>query len=146
MERLNFETAIQDGSERIKHAVASQNILRHTIASAESIGMKVNVEKTHLLVVSDAISYTPRSYIMDSGGSRLTSGDSMKILGFHFSSKPGVSAHVQALRKRFRQKYWILFHLKNFGFSKEELAKVYRTIILPTADYCSVVYHSLLTD
>ena len=51
-----------------------------------------------------------------------------------------------ALRRRFRQKYWILFHLKNFGFTKEELAKVYRTIILPTADYCSVVYRAMLTD
>ena len=62
------------------------------------------------------------------------------------SSKPNVSAHVEALRKRFRQRYWILFHLKRFGFSKDELCKVYRNIIRPVADYCAVVYHSMLSD
>ena len=108
--------------------------------------MKVNSDKTHLLVVSDALSFKPGAYIRDGDDREIESTDSMRILGFHFSSRPTVAAHVEALRRRFRQKYWILFHLKNFGFTKEELAKVYRTIILPTADYCSVVYHAMLTD
>ena len=28
----------------------------------------------------------------------------------------------------------------------EELVKVYKPMILPSADYCNVVYHSLLTN
>ena len=60
----------------------------------------------------------------------------MKILGFHMSGRPNVSAHVEAIRKRFRQRYWILFHLKRFGFN----------IIRPVANYCCVVYNLLLTD
>ena len=45
-----------------------------------------------------------------------------------------------------RKQYWALYHLRRAGFSDMELAKVYRTCILPTADYCSVVYHAGLTD
>ena len=70
----------------------------------------------------------------------------MKVLGFNFSSKPTVTAHVELLRRRFRRRFWILLHLKNFGFNQMELSKVYRTIVRPVADHCSVVYHSLLTD
>ena len=55
-------------------------------------------------------------------------------------------AHVEALRKRFRRQYWTLFYLQRAGFTKPELAKVYRTVIRPLADYCSVVYHSMITD
>ena len=40
----------------------------------------------------------------------------------------------------------MLYHLRKAGFKEHELAKVYRTIILPIADYCAAVYHSLLTD
>ena len=53
---------------------------------------------------------------------------------------------MEALRKRLRSRYWILFHLKNYGFSQQDLCKVYRNIIRPVADYCSVVYHAMLTD
>ena len=53
---------------------------------------------------------------------------------------------MQALSKRMRRQYWVLYHLRKAGFSEDELAKVYRTCILPVADYCQVVYHSGLTD
>ena len=36
--------------------------------------------------------------------------------------------------------------MKKAGFNEEELAKVYRTCLLPVLDYCQTVYHSLLTD
>ena len=70
----------------------------------------------------------------------------MKVLGFVFSPRPTASAHFEQLRRRFRRQYWILLHLKNFGFTHDELCKVYRTIVRPTADHLCVVYHSLLTD
>ena len=54
--------------------------------------------------------------------------------------------HVDALCRRMRGKYWVLYHLKKAGFSDEELCRVYRTCLLPVLDYCCVVYHSLLTD
>ena len=70
----------------------------------------------------------------------------MKLLGFHFDRRATAHAHVEALRRRFRERTWILRHLKRSGFNDQELARVYRTIIRPVADYCSVIYHSLLTD
>ena len=70
----------------------------------------------------------------------------MKVLGFTFSRRPTVNVHVQALKKRMRKRYWILIHLRSFGFNEEELCKVYRTIVRPVLDHCSVVYHSMLTD
>ena len=70
----------------------------------------------------------------------------MKILGFHLSNRPGVHAHVAALCKRMRRQYWVLYHLRKAGFSDEDLAKVYRTCLLPIVDYCSVAYHAALTD
>ena len=70
----------------------------------------------------------------------------MKVLGFHFSREPTVARHVDALCRRFRQKYWVLIHLRKFGFNESELVKVYKSIVRPVADYCSVVYHSMMSD
>ena len=94
--------------------------------------------------MSDASSYEAASYIHGSSREVISSGESLKVLGFHFSRRPTVHAHIEALRKRFLQQYWILFHLRRAGFLEEELAKVYRMIILPTADYCAAVYLLLL--
>ena len=145
--KINFETATRMGGKvRLKHAVNTQNLFRYIVGRAESRGMVVNTDKTNLLVVSDVLSYDPEAYIEDAEGNEITGGDSLKILGFTFSGRPTVSAHVDALRRKFRQRYWILIHLRNFGFSEVDLAKVYRTIVRPVADYACVVYHSLLTD
>ena len=97
----------------------SQNAFRHIVSAAESIGMKVNTTKTNLMVVSDSLSFNAGAFIEDSDGNLLSSGKAMKILGFHFSYRPNVAAHLEALRKRFRQKYWTLFHLKEFHFNQQ---------------------------
>ena len=55
-------------------------------------------------------------------------------------------AHVEAIRKRFRQRYWVLRHLRGLGLNESELVRVYTTVIRPIADYCCPVYHSQLTD
>ena len=70
----------------------------------------------------------------------------MQVLGFWFSRKPNVSLHIENLKKKMRKRYWVLIHLRKFGFTEAELAKVYRTIVRPVMDHCSVVYHSLLSD
>ena len=111
-----------------------------------TVNMETAGAKTSMVCVSGAMSYDARSHIFDSEGNRISSGQSMKVLGFHLSSRPTMHAHVGALSKRVRQKYWVLYHLRRAGFTSEELARVYRTCILPILDYCSVVYHPLLTD
>ena len=150
IDRVNMETASR-GEEagtkfRDKHSVQCQNTFRAVIRKAEERGMKVNSKKTAMTCISGAQSYEARAHIFDGGGERVKSGPTMKLLGFHMSSSPTVHAHVDALCKRMRQKYWVLYHLKKTGFTEEELAKVYRTCLLPFLDYCSVVYHAMLTD
>ena len=60
VDKVNFETAeyfAPMGGEkagRVKHAVKSQNVFRAVCRRATNIGMKVNSQKTNLLVVSDA--------------------------------------------------------------------------------------------
>ena len=70
----------------------------------------------------------------------------MKLLGFHLSNKPGVTAHFEALRKRFRQRFWVLIRLRTLGFNTEELVKLDKTSVCSVAEYCAMVFHSQLTD
>ena len=122
-EKINMETAERgerDGvNYRSKHAVPSRNVYRHVIRRALSRGMKVNSRKTKLLCVSDAQSFGAEAFLDDGDGSRLSARgpDTMKMLGFHFSDRPNVGAHIEVVRKRFRSRYWILLHLKNAGFN-----------------------------
>ena len=53
---------------------------------------------------------------------------------------------MNVLKRRFRERYWTLRHLRHNGFSSEDLVTVYTTVIRPVADYMSEVYHSILTD
>ena len=69
----------------------------------------------------------------------------MKILGFNLSSDPDMSAQVRSIKAKFRSRTWILRHLQHRGFTKADLVKVYRSVILPIHDYCSCVYNSSLT-
>ena len=132
VDKIKFKTSRRvGGRKRLKHAVHSQNLFRHVVLKAESRGMVINTDKAKLLVVSDALTYDPEAYIEDVDGSELTIRDGLKILGFNFSRKPNVAGHIDALRRRFRQCFWILIQLREFGFSEDELAKIYRTIVHP---------------
>ena len=158
-EKVNFENAdrgvVHDDdadtagvNHRLKHAVPSENAFRWICSKAISKGMKVNTLKTNILCVEDALSYSPVAYIEDDQGNRLASepGGHLKVLGFHFGDKPTVRAHVESVRKKVRQRLWVLYSLRANGFTDEELVRVYKTMVRPVADYCDVIYHPLLTD
>ena len=150
IEKLNFGSvqAVRIGEEdvKIKQALGTQNAFRSVTCNAEEIGMVVNASKTNLLCVSDALNYRPETYIYNNEGNKITSKDTMKILGFHFSSRPTVAEHLDRVMVKMRQRYWSLDHLQSIGFTQEELVRVYQTSILPLADYCCPAYHSLMTD
>ena len=131
---------------KIKQSIPSQNAFRSVTGSAEAIGMLVNTSKTNLICISDALNYTPQVYIEGPGGELIQGGQTLKVLGFHFSTRPGVSLHVEQTVKKIRQRHWILTHLSKVGFNEEELVAVYKSVVLPVADYCCPAYHSLLTD
>ena len=151
LSKMNMDSAVQglgnNGSnEKTKHDIQTQNLFRIIVSKAESRGMVVNKGKTKILCISDAQTYKARAYILDADGQKLQSGNTMKILGFHLDSRPGVHAHIDALKRRMRETTWVLRHLKLAGFNQTELATVYRTIIRPILDYCAVVYHPMMND
>ena len=149
-ECLNFENAlvfdIQGVSHKIKHAISTQNAYRYIVRNAESKGMKVNSSKTSMICISDSLNYVTSAYITDSDGVRIESGDKLKMLGWHFSSRPTVDAYLEVMKRRFRQRYWMIRHLKHNGFSEPDLVTVYTTMVRPVADYMMEVYHSMMTD
>ena len=147
IEKLNFDSVPTGGdSTRIKHAVRTQNLFQLIVHEAEQRGMKVNGSKTKALLVSELKSYLPRSFFVDNNNEQVKAGESMQILGFSFSSDPGMGAQVESIRRKFYARKWILHHLGHAGFSKQDLLKVYRSVILPIHDYCSCVYNSSLTQ
>ena len=103
IEKINMETARVNnlGTRKIKHAIPSQNVFRHTVKKATRRGMRVNAQKTALLCISDSLSKTSSAYIEDADGNRLGSGDTLKMLGYHFDSRPTVSAHIDVIKKGF---------------------------------------------
>ena len=150
IEKLNFGPIqiTEEGGLKFKFKIAvnTQNAFRSIKCKAEEIGMVVNTSKTKLITVSDALNYRPRAHIFDSDGSKIESGETMNILGFHLSDHPGVHAHIDMTLKKVRIRYWTLYHLRKVGFNSAELVEVYKSMIRSLADYCCPAYHSLMTD
>ena len=115
LNKVNMDTAAvgRDGEARFKdkHGIACQNTYRRVIRRAEECGMKVNGAKTTMICVSGTQSYQARSHIFGADGDIVRSEPSMKVLGYHLSSRPGAHAQVEALCKKIRRKYWVLFFL-----------------------------------
>ena len=108
--------------------------------------MKVNTKKTNLICISDSLNYKTCAYIEDRDGVQIESGERLKLLGWHFSSRPNVDAYLEVMKRRFRERYWVLRHLKHNGFSTTELPTVYASVVRPVADYMMEIYQSMLTD
>ena len=146
VEKVNFDNVPTDGFFfRLKHVVRTQNLFRRIVHQAQSVGMKVHPGKTIAMLVSELKSYNPGVYFFDQAGVKVENSQSMKILGVHFSSDPDMRAQVEAIKKGFRTRKWILHHLKHRGFGVQDLLAVYKSVILPAHDYCSCVYNSSLT-
>ena len=96
--KINMDTAyltrVGTRSVKTKHDVQSQNLFRRIVARATSRGMVVNNGKTKLLCISDAQTYKPEAFILDRDGERLEAGEDLKVLGFHFDSRPTCHVHI----------------------------------------------------
>ena len=131
-----------------KHAIDAQNTFRRTIRNTELFGMMVNTGKTNLLCVSDSLSYKACAHLYSVEGAKLSTENSteLKLLGFRFGSRPTCQTHIDAMRRSFRGRYWLLIHMKQHFYTEEELIKAYKSLVRHIAEYCSVVLHSMLTD
>ena len=114
------------------------------VANARDIGMEINCSKTKLLCMSPNNGCRTVAKILTPDGA-VDSVDTLKLVGFVFGSKPTAAAHVDHLQEKFRIKVWLLFHLKEAGIKEDRLFKLYCVYIKLILEYCSPVYHSLLT-
>ena len=79
-----------------------------------------------MICISDNQNFKTGAYIYDWEGVKIQSGPAHNVLGWHFLEKPTPDAQIEVLKRRFRERYWVLHHLKHNGFSNEDLVKVSR--------------------
>ena len=89
------------------HALKSELQFKEVKRVASNIGMKVNERKTQLLCIHSNNNSTVTSY-MNTDAGELVSGQSLKILGFHFNVNPCATYHVTEVIKKFYAKLWTL--------------------------------------
>ena len=111
---------------------------------ATDIGMAINRKKTQLLVISPPNGCDTRA-VVRVGDEEIHSQTELKLVGFTFCEKPDASAHVEQIKEKFRLRIWMLYHLRRAGFKGRQLYRLYCCYIRTVVEYCSVVYHSLLT-
>ena len=110
---------------------------------AEDIGMVVNGKKTQMLCVN-ACKHNNVSSVIRSEELEIKSGNSLKLLGFTFDSRPNANRHVESLIEKFYTRLWTLRFLKRSGLSTSRLLEIYNTVLRSAVEYCSTVYHSLI--
>lgn len=111
---------------------------------AEDIGMRINTKKMQLLVISPPNGCKTSAVIGPENWTTL-SVDSMRLVSYTFGDKPGAGAHVDEIANKYRRKKWMLYHLRDSGFKGKQLFRLYCCYIWSIIEYCSVVYHALLT-
>ena len=84
------------------------------------------------------------SSYLETSEEEISSGESLKILGFNFNSDPSAVYHVTGVINKFHTKLWTLRFLRKSGMDTENLMRVYNTVILPSVEYCSEIYHPLI--
>ena len=99
LSNVNFENSfgfkINGQNIRVKHAVQAQNIFRHIVRNAESIGMVVNSNKTAMMCISGASNYEADAFILDAEQTRIGCTKSIKALGVRFSNKLDMEEQVK---------------------------------------------------
>ena len=130
--------------EKVVRAKGSEAVFVNIKRNSVEAGAVVNDEKTQSICISDCNFYNVQSEIY-TGSQKTCSGETLKVLGFVFCSCPDMSAHVEYTIKKFNRCSWSLTHLKRAGLEGRTLVGIYTCTLRPVIEFCSVVYHSLLT-
>ena len=75
----------------------------------------------------------------------IESGNSMKLLGFIFATTPCATEHIKYTLKKANSRMWLIINLVKAGWDKFSVLKIYVTCIRSIIEYCSSIYHSMLT-
>ena len=152
IEKISHENAtshITTNKRTLKvHSPRTEHFFERTHEKSTEIGMKVNQKKTQLLCLSAAINDTIASYIrptIDGKCTETVSSDTLKILGFHFDSRPTVLYHIRTVCQKFRSKLWSLRKLKRTGMSQPDLLVTYTSVLRPIIEFASPTYGPMLS-
>ena len=148
IERLDLGAAVDHFTTNMQHreirATGCEAVFVNIKTNSKDVKMMINAKKTQSICISDCNYYTVSSYINTEDG-RIENSMSLKILGFVFGNEPNANEHVSYLVKKFIKCSWSLTHLKRAGISQTDLIEVYKSSLRPVIEFCSVVYHALLT-
>ena len=126
-------------------AKSTEQLMNKIITRANTIGMRVNNKKTHILCFSPQNGFDMNVSITLGGSEVVKSENEMRLLGFYFSGEPNANRHVEEIKKKFRSRYWSLVHLRRANIKGQHLFRLYTVFVRPVIEFCSIVYHSLLT-
>ena len=110
------------------HAVQSENYFGAISTRAAELDMRVNAAKTQVLCISSTLNSRVDSYL-NTPDQRISSSDTLKILGFWFGIAPGVGLHVEKTLEKVRKRLWLLRHLKRSGMSTNDLIFIYELTV-----------------
>ena len=79
--------------------------------SLSALGMKINPHKTQMVCMSASTEFEVSSYIRI-GEEVVESGDTLKIVGFHFGKHPNINLHFENMKKKFYARVWAIRNLK----------------------------------
>ena len=118
----SYQIFSQNKPGRIIHAKACEDFYNTVSLNAAELGLMVNLRKTQLMCVNATIGSDVTSYVQIDG-ERLTSQNSIKILGFHINKKADMTDQVEQLKKKFRERAWVIRNLKRSGLEATDLIK-----------------------
>ena len=111
---------------------------------AAECNMKINANKTQLLVIRPRNGLVTTASVTSATGERIELVDQLKLVGFTFSQDPSPASHVDSIKDCFRRRIWMIYHLRRAGFAKRILYRLYCCYLRSIVEYCSAVYHPML--
>ena len=113
---------------------------------AKDHGMKINVEKTKIMLFNKATSVDILPQVEITEGHLIELVDEMKLLGIMITSDLKWKSNTKYMVARCYQKMWMLRNLKKFGAGEEELLEVYYQQIRNTVEMACPVWNPGLSQ
>ena len=129
------EAYYDENENKSFHAEKTENMIKHLQSVCDQKNLKINTDKTQLLAISANREKT--SVWIQAEGEEIQSRDSLKLLGFHFGSKPDVSHQVAHIKRRAMTRFFVLRYYSAF-MPGSDLRKLYCGLVCSVIEYSSV--------
>ena len=116
----------------VVRATGCEEVFKTISRNAASIGMQVNAGNTQLICISSLFTHCSSYFMADE--QRIDSQESMILLGFAFN----------LVKKKYRARSWLLWHLKSAGLPTEDLVRIYVSTLRSVIEYVAAIYHPMI--